>query len=364
LANDLGGSQIMSSTQKLIAPNFWTTHGGSVPHLNSQPLCDRLASTLDLPAWPQLSNRDFRENMYAQFSAHLPGIFLDKDKKKIHFDTSIDLSPSLESFYECYLADEVRAFTISPEYASGFYTMLEALKQHEGDWVKGQITGPISFGLTVTDQNLRASLYDNVLADVIVKNTAMNARWQVRELIKIRPHVIIFVDEPYMASFGSAYISLSREQVISMLNEVFAGIHKEGGVAGVHCCGNTDWSVLLATSVDILNLDAFGFIDSLALYPEELRDFLDRGGLIAWGILPNDERIDQFRTEDIVKRLDEGLEKISQKAARRGVEITVNDFNKRSLILPSCGLGSTTVSVADQVFKKLIATGMYLQTTR
>ena len=189
----------------------------------------------------------------------------------------------------------------------------------------------------------------------------MTSRWQIRQLKLLRPNVILIIDEPYMAAFGSAYISLSREQVISMLDEVIEGIHEEGGVAGVHCCGNTDWSVLLSSRVDILNLDAFGFIDNLALYPVELRSFLDRGGVIAWGNMPNNESIDEFSPEDIAARLRSGLKNISYKAASRGVEITVEYFSHSSLILPICGLGPTTEETADLVFEKLVETGKYLQ---
>ena len=76
-----------------------------------------------------------------------------------------------------------------------------------------------------------------------------------------------------------------------MLDEVFAAIHAEDALAGVHCCANTDWSVLLATQVDILNLDAYGYLENLALYPDELRQFIDRGGYVAWGIVPNNELV-------------------------------------------------------------------------
>src|SRR5450756_1879290 len=142
--------------------------------------------------------------------------------------------------------------------------MLSAAKTFSGEWLKGHVTGPISFGLTVTDQDLRSSLYNDLLADTIVKNMALNARWQIRQLRSVRDNVIMFVDEPYLAAFGSAFISLSREQVIALLDEVFEAIHLEGALAGVHCCANTDWSVLLATQVDILNLDAYGYLENLA----------------------------------------------------------------------------------------------------
>jgi hypothetical protein len=342
-------------------PSFATTHVGSVPHIEADSICDRLIATLDIPAWPQLPCRTFRENMYVQYSAPLPALILDTPNEKIVFDTDGDLTSALETFYERYLAQDFDAFALRADYAAGFFAMLEKLQTTQGSWAKGQVTGPISFGLTVTDRKLRASLYNELLTDVIVKNAAMNARWQVRQLRAIRPKIIVFVDEPYMASFGSAFISLSREQVLAMLDEVFAAIHEEGGLAGVHCCGNTDWSVLLGTTVDILNLDAYSYLETLALFPAELRVFLDRGGVIAWGIVPNDEAIFRLNPEQIARRLWAGLELISHKAEARGVHLPIDELTAHSLIAPSCGLGPSTVEIAEQVFQTLPLTAQYLR---
>src|SRR4030042_5794499 len=271
--------------------NFLTTHVGSVPHPAAAGLTDKLVSILDVPAWPQLPCRSFRESMYVQYSPTLPCVEVDEVKEKIIISTRGDMTSALEAFYNPYLADDVDAYALQPEYAQGFFAMLDSLRNAKGDWAKGQVTGPISFGLTVTDQDLRASLYNEMYADVVIKNMAMTARWQVRQLKTLRPNVIIFADEPYMASFGSAFISLSREQAVGYLDEVFEAIQNEGAYSGVHCCANTDWSVLLSTKVDILNLDAYGFIENLALYPVEVREFLDRGGAVCWGIIPNNEQI-------------------------------------------------------------------------
>lgn len=342
-------------------PNYLTTHVGSIPHTDCVDVCDHLIRTLDIPAWPQMSRRTFRENMYVQFSATLPGIITDENKQKAYFNTQVDITPAVEAFYERYLANDVNAFALKPTYASGFYSMLEAMRRIPGEWAKGQVTGPISFGLTVTDQDLRASLYNEQLADVIVKNMAMIARWQVRQLRAVRPNIIMFVDEPYMASFGSAFINLTRGQVIAMLNEVFDAIHAEGALAGVHCCANTDWPVLMATKVDILNLDAYGYIETLALFPTELRAFLDREGVVAWGIVPNNKEIYDITPEGIAHRLIAGFTLIYDKAQARGVRIMPEEFTWRSLITPSCGLGPTTTEIASRVFEVLNQTGKILQ---
>ena len=332
----------------MIQPEFWTTHAGSLPHKKANEAW-RIIEQLDVPAWPQLPRRTFRESIYAQYGKGLPGVRIDEAGAKIWFDTGGDLSGELEAFYGRFLTGDVESFGLDDEHAEGFGVMVERLPGLPGAWAKGQVIGPISFGLTVTDRTLRASLYDVHLADVLVKNSAMNARWQVRQLRRLRPNVVIVVDEPYMASFGSAYVSLARSQAVGMLDEVFAAIHTEGGLAGVHCCANTDWSVLLETAVDVLSLDAWGFAENLALYPDELRRFLDRGGLIAWGIVPNDESIRAVTPEEIAGRLRGDADLIARKADGRGVSISPGELFQRSLVTPRCGLGSTTVEVAEEV---------------
>jgi hypothetical protein len=339
---------------------FATTNIGSVPHVDAGAITQQLIECLDIPAWPQLPRKTFLENMYTQFSASLPALVLDESKEKIQFNTAGDLTQAITPFYERVLADDLESFALPEHYASGFYALKENLAPSEEGWVKGQVTGPISFGLTVTDQDLRASLYHDDLADVIIKNTVMVSRWQIRELKSLRPHVILFVDEPYMASFGSAFISLSRQQVVHMLDEVFEAIHAEGALAGVHCCANTDWSVLLETQVDILNLDAYGYLNNLALYPEELGAFIARGGWIAWGMVPNNEAIHTASADQLATDLQNGIEQIIQRAAQREIHLPAS-FDQISLLSASCGLGSTSIEIADQVIETLPKTATALR---
>ena len=341
-------------------PPFSTTAVGSFPHPEAQPLTGRLVDRLDIPAWPQLSRRTFLENMYIQYSASLPAVRLDEENEKITFDTAGDLLGPMEEFYGRYLSEDPELFALTPGYAAGFFALLDSLEGSTGDCVKGQVTGPISVGLTVTDQDLKASLYNEMIADALIKNAAMNARWQIRKLKEYRSGIIMSVDEPYMAAFGSAFIALEREQVITMLDEVFDAIHQEGAFASVHCCANTDWSVLLGTTVDILNLDAYGYLENLALYPAELRAFLDRGGHIMWGIVPNNEDIFETTPEALTRQLQDGFELIQARAQSRGIGISVDALASRSILTTSCGLGPTTVEVADRSLDVLALTRKFL----
>jgi hypothetical protein len=342
--------------------HFLTTHVGSVPHKDPVDLTHRLASLLDIPCWLQLPRRHYLENIYTQYAATLPGAVVDAEKEKavMHTD-AVDFDAQLETFYQSVIDDNLDNFALTPDCALGFFTLLDEHRSKPAAWVKGQVMGPISFGLTVTDQELRASLYNEVMADALVKNMSMNSRWQVRQLKTIGENVILFVDEPYMASFGSAFISLSREQALGYMNEVYEAVHSEGALVGVHCCGNTDWGLLLASHADILNLDAYGFLENLALYPTELRAFLDRGGAVCWGIVPNNELILKETAHSLADRLRNGLKMIAEKASARGVSISMDELSARSLIAPACGLGSTTVDITERVFDVLAGTSNILK---
>jgi hypothetical protein len=192
----------------------------------------------------------------------------------------------------------------------------------------------------VTDQNRRPVLYEEVLAEAIALHLRLKVAWMERELRKRWPSTIVFIDEPYMASFGSAFISLEREQAIDLMEQVLGGIE---GLKAVHCCGNTDWSLLLSTSVDILNLDAYGYASTLALYPGEIRAFLDRGGVIAWGIVPADNRVFGESVEALVQRFHAALDALAAKG------VPADDLLAASLIMPSCGCGSLPVETAERV---------------
>jgi len=342
--------------------NFLTTHVGSVPHTEATDLTTRLLSMLDIPCWLQLPRRDFRENIYTQYAPTLPGAVVLEDKEKAVIDFSAtDFDMQLEGFYQSVLDDNVDAFALHPDYTQGFYALRNTLADNPAKYTNGQVMGPISFGLTVTDQEGRACLYNEAYVDVLVKHMAFNARWQIDELGRVSQQVILFVDEPYMASFGSAYVSLSREQVIAWLDEIYDSLHTAGAITGTHCCGNTDWGVLLDTKVDILNLDAYDFIENLALYPVELRKFLDRGGAICWGLIPNNNHVFHESPQLLADKLRSGIRLICEKAAKRGVTIRPDEFASRSLLAPACGLGSATVEIAERVFEVLSETGAILE---
>jgi methionine synthase II (cobalamin-independent) len=209
--------------------------------------------------------------------------------------------------------------------------------------LKGQVVGPITLAGSLKLSTGITALYSEEFFDVIIKLISMKALWQFTKLSQYGLPVIIFADEPYLTSFGSAFMNISRERAISSLNEVYGAVQTHGGLTGTHCCGNTDWAMLMDSKVDIVSFDAYEFMDKYLMYWREIKAFLDRGGYLAWGIVPTSSKVTSVSLNDMVKKLEEGI----QFLAGKGLSKTL--IKERSIITPSCGTGTLTIEEAERV---------------
>ena len=225
--------------------------------------------------------------------------------------------------------------------------LLRRLQQRGGKlpWLKAQTTGPVSFALTIVDENKRALWYNEEFRDVVIKTMAMKCRWQLQQLKPFAENMICFIDEPILSAFGSStYVSVQREEIIAALNEVVEAVHAEGALAGVHCCGNTEWSILIDAGVDIVNLDAFGFGETIAMYADAVKPFLANGGYIAWGVVPTSPAIRQQTVGTLKTKLEAAMDHLASKGIDKQLILD------QTIITPSCGTGSMDPADAEQVF--------------
>jgi len=324
---------------------FITTGIGSFPHQDEREAFRLIFKNFpEIPFWPQLPKRSFLEGMVVQYSEGFPSFRWNEKEQRVWVDTSHGFDKEIEKFYQRLEADELEPFRITEDFARGL-RILKGLSSEdhrkEIKYIKGQIVGPITFGLALTDLEGKSIFYDPTLRDIIIKHLSMKARWMEKRFNDLFPGIptIIFFDEPSLSSFGSAFSGLNREDVVHSLNECFEAVK---GFRGVHCCGNTDWSVLLSTSLNILSFDAYGYLETLSLYPKELKAFLERGGVLAWGIVPTSEAVIKEEAKSLVKRFKEGIETLSKK----GIDPILL---QRTIITPSCGTASLPIPLAERV---------------
>jgi len=335
--------------------------------VGSLPLTDHLAAhqlmlehTPEIPLWIQLPCFP-EEGMILQFLSGFPGLKEKKGSFYIETNTSF-FEQEMLSFYEEYLqfSSDLELlsksrFAFTSHQSPGFFILQETLKANTFPRppiaIKGQITGPFTFATSISDELKRAIFYDSQLRDIAIKLVATKARWQTRVLAQYGYPIIMYLDEPALTGFGSSeYISISKEDVQKSLSEVITAIHEEDGLAGIHICGNTDWSLILSLEVDIINFDAYSYMDRFLLYADEIALFLKKGGIIAWGIVPTLD-IDQIEQETVSSLFEKLIDGMNSLAGKTGVLIA--QIIAQSLITPSCGLGSQTVAGANRVLELL-----------
>ena len=338
-------------------PKFLGTAIGSMPFEDANYAVEvSLAKLPEAPIWPQLPKLGLNEQMEIQYSEGIPSGVIDRIKNRMYFDTSVDYSEAFASFYENYLAamdpddgnGDCSTMAISKEFSKGIYALEDTLKSKnlKFPFVKVQTTGPCSFALTLVDENKRAIFYNEEFRDVIVKALAMKCRWQIQKFQPFAEKIICFIDEPILSAFGSStYVSVNREDVIAALEEMISAIHADNAIAGIHCCGNTEWSILIDAGADIVNFDAFEFGETVAMYSESVKKHLNRGGVLAWGVVPTSKAI----REQTVDSLEARLEQVMDNLAGKGIDKKL--IVEQAIITPSCGTGSMDKQDAEKVFQ-------------
>ena len=120
------------------------------------------------------------------------------------------------------------------------------------------------------------------------------------------------------------------------------------GISGIHCCGSTDWSLLLNTSTDIISFDAYNYADSLSTYTADVEKFLQRGGTIAWGIVTNfDEALEKETTASLFDRLGEAMAPYTRDG------FSIKQLAAQSILTPSCGLATLSIDGATEALHLL-----------
>jgi hypothetical protein len=306
----------------------------------------QVALSLDVPFWPQLPKVSYYEDMYVQASEHFPGIELDLEKRTLRF--------SMEKFIAEYEEtmrhfEDPEYFEISETYSVVYHRFLQ-LDLSGRIAIRGQLEGPISFGMNVLDQDGRPILFDDSIRPFLLEVMAKRADVQLKRLKKMNANAFMYIDEPGLQFLFSAMSGYSDQAAKGDLEIFFSRIERP---RGVHLCGNPDWDFLLGLDLDILSLDVYTNGEVFASYARSISKFLDRGGIICWGIVPtNFEPFGKESLDSLEQRLTEVWTILDQKGIDREFLLS------RSLLSPAtCCLvnpdAEKTVEAAFRMVKEL-----------
>ncbi len=328
-----------------IPGNLKTTAMAVMPHKDADRALE-LALSMDIPFWPQLPRVSYYEDMYVQAAEHFPGILLDLENQTLRF--------SMDNFineFEDTMArfDEPVYFDISRDYSVVYHKFLE-MDLSDRPAIRGQLEGPISFGLNVLDQDKRPILFEDTIRPFMFEFMSKRINVQLKRLQQMNPNAFMFVDEPGLQFLFSALSGYDSTKAKTDMEHFFSMVQRP---RGVHLCGNPDWDFLLHLDLDILSLDIYQNGEVFSSYWKSIKTFLDRGGVIVWGVVPTNS--EPFEAENI-RSLETRLTGVWDFLNAKGID---REFLlSRSLISPAtCCLvnpdGETTVEKAFAAVNEL-----------
>lgn len=326
------------------SPNCETTAMGIMPHQNVERALE-VALSLDIPFWPQLPKVGYYEDMYVQALENFPGVQIDSAHQKIYFALS-RFYEELPTYFE--KAEDPRTFQLTEAFSLVYHRFLK--KDLSGyAAIRGQMISPISLGLKIVDEDQKSILYHDEVREVLFDFIQKKVNQQYRELKEKNPNAFVWVDDPGLALIFNAMSGYNEFQAGTDLDRFLEGLE---GPRGVHLCAKPDWDFLLKSKIDILSFDSFNCGALIVNYPS-LKDFVSRGGIISWGIVPT---YTELLEKETVSSLLEKLEGFWEDLSRRGVD--AKKLRHQSLLAPAtCNLlnpdKEKTVERAFEVLREL-----------
>lgn len=312
-----------------------TTAIGSVPYLEVEKAIQGMIG-LNIPAYPQMVKVSPWEDMFLGALDGLPALIVNRETHTVRAKRS-NRENDLADFYSKFMSGDREFLALAPEASQGYQAFLNFAKSNVDygpDFLKTQVIGPLTFGQMVMMEDERNALVDDPeLLEVMALALGGKAAWEAGQIRQLGRTPVVFIDEPGLASFGSAFSSLTAETVIKTMSSACEVVRADGpALIGCHICGNTDWAMMMETGIDILNFDAYEIMDLFCLYPKQLRVFLEKGGYVAWGIVPSLGFDLAMTADQLALRLDEGWRNLDKKGVPREL------LASRSLITTACGL--------------------------
>lgn len=300
-----------------------TTAMGIMPHLDIDKALE-LASTLDIPFWPQLPKVSFYEDMYVQASENFPGIVVDSDNKKLSLDT-FRLEKELSTYSE--RMKEPNTFALSRNYSVVYHRFLE--KELQGyHAIRGQMIGPVSFGFKTTDENNKPIIYDDGLRTLLFDFLQRKVNVQYQELKQKNRNAFVWLDEP---GLGWVFSGLSGYNDIQTREEYRYFLSGMEGPKAMHLCANVYLPYLLNLGVEILSFDSHQIEVMPKGYASAVAEFIEAGGIISWGIVPIDSwNLEKETPEILAKLLSDYWEVVSNNTTMSAKQIA-----EQALIAPA-----------------------------
>jgi hypothetical protein len=336
----------MTATASQLPPGC-ATGIGSLPFLDPRAATAFVARECPLvPFWPQLPRRSPGEGAIAQGLG--PAIdFLEPAGRPFCWR----VRRGAEREFAAFLGGAAPG--LLPETAAGFFAFERALRGGafpRALAVKAQMEGPVTLAHCLfRGEEPLAGRPEWI--ERLASFLAGQAVWQVERLRAAGLPVILLIDEPALALANPVDSPQAPADPAPAIARVLRAAREAGALVGVHCCAPLPARRLLGLGLDVVSFDAHLPLDGRA-FAELAQETLERGGLLAFGLVRTDSR--------------PGPGDDAQRFARwLSLAALVGDVPlvaRRTLVTATCGLGLTHPSHARASFDECRRIGAMVAT--
>jgi hypothetical protein len=305
--------------------NGATTGVGSLPHRDGTVAARFALDSMSIPAMPTLPRRSPAEGMITQAVVGIHGITVGQ-----YGSIAVDVS-RIDPIHEVVTDLQHDAF-------GGFRAFLAEAATRPPQRVKWQIVGPVTLGVAL----LRAGVPEHLAFDVAIRAVRSHVTNLLDAVDAALPGVaqMVFIDEPGMGAVSEPGFPLAPDTAIDLVSGALAAIEPRA-VSGLHCCAEADWAPLLAAGPQVIGVPVRSSVAESSGY---LHQFLGRGGIIAWGVVPTDGPIPTTAERPWRK-----LTSLWCEMVNRGCDQV--QLRRQALVTPECGMGLHSPSVAERVHR-------------
>ncbi len=320
---------------------------GSLPHLDPGEAVRFVAEVCpEIPFWPQLPRRDPREGLVAHTLAGLESL-LEPKGDSIGFRIPRDKARTFIKVLDQAPGDLTR------DHAAGFFAFKNALASgrfpHAGV-IKAHVTGPVTLGSHLWLEGKTFAQDPDLIRSVAARVISV-ALWQLESLDRQGRPVVMFVDEPSIATVGRMIMNPEMAHLRAAVGTVLRAIESAGGLSGLHCCGRFPFALLEQLRPNILSFDAFHGMEAFGADPAA-RAYIEEGGVVAYGLVPA-----------IPERTEVEPRELRQRWKRTFSPELLGRAARQSLVTPTCGLASATADYAKLCFRTAIEVAASLRAT-
>ena len=283
---------------------------GSLPYDSIEPASKMMVKIYErLPYLPVLPCIAEEDSITTRTLEEIPGIKICDNKVKIkiasnHYKQRME---KLEKAFNRPTLENIEPFAINSPFIEKF---LQIIKKNTPPETVINFLGPFTISQILENLAEEEMLVDKTYRKLFIQAVCVKAFWIIEKIKEVSPNTkpLIILEEPALGSLGCIIREneeITTELVITLISKVVEKLHDAGALVGIKCLEKCNWKIPIDAGVDLISFDAYNNPNNLSIIPEQITEFIERGGKINWGIVPvmNESIVKSLNIDILSKRL-------------------------------------------------------------